>query len=58
MLSEIELLKLEFQRQILTGKLSFSAQEVLNIINHASELLYNNCNEETVNNEKKLCKYH
>ena len=36
MLSEIELLKLEFQRQILTGKLSFSAQEVLNIIKDIS----------------------
>ena len=57
MLTEIELLKLEFQRQILTGKLSFSAQEVLNIINHASSLSHKNEIKETVDTDKKLCKY-
>ena len=57
MLSEIELLKLEFQRQILTGKLNFSASDVLNIINHASSLSHKNEIKETVDTDKKLCKY-
>ena len=58
MLSEIELLKLEFQRQILTGKLNFSASDVLNIINHASSLSHKNDIKETLNSDKKLCKHH
>jgi hypothetical protein len=58
MLSEIELLKLEFQRQILTGKLNFSASDILNIINYASSLTHKNDIKETINVDKKLCKYH
>ena len=58
MLTEIELLKLEFQRQILTGKLFFfSAPDVLNIINHASSLSHKNEIKETVDTDNKLCKY-
>ena len=58
MLNEIELLKLEFQRQILSGKLSFSATDVLHILNHVSNISHKYDNDENVGTYKKLCKYH
>jgi len=58
MLSEIELLKLEFQRQILSGKLNFSATEIFNIINHTSTLTQEIVIKENNVSNKKLCKYH